>query len=597
MIRINCKIIPAFLIFILMIFSCSLSDKYDIIIINGTILDGTGAEAYTADIGIRWNKIAAIGDLKNERAWKVVDAQGLYVSPGFIDVNGGSGIGLLGDGTVKSKISQGITSVIFAGDDIPAPIKNKSRAYYTRVLRTEGIDNIPWRTVGDFLDFIADRGTAVNVGTYSGMAQIKRSVLGLEDNTPNNFDQNGEVFTLVEQAFRDGAFGMSADFTSTKSAYFQTPEIAIMYGRRTLQYGQKLAIRLRFENEAIYNSLGEIGYIIAEENVDLEILGMKLINTEKVELLNPVIERIESFNEEGYNISANIISSPYFYGSLLDIFPRDIKYKGWYGLQQDLENPNRYRIIDEEFKKSYSNWENILQDWKNIRVIGADNNSNQSIIGKTLFEILGNTRNPYAALSRLILSEEREIPVQIESVNTDAVRKLLLLPWTTIGSGTDSYNGNIVSEDGNISYLYSSYYPGTIGVFGRDEKVIPLEDMIHKITGLSAANAGILDRGTIQKGALADITIFDLESLPGSFIPMVSNGADTGIRYTIVNGTVVYDRGNFSGKKPGRIIFGQSRNRSEQEIGKIKNTRVQESRVFADKTIEMREARRKRLRK
>ena len=543
-----------FILAVLLLLFCSQPNHYDIIIRNGSIVDGAGSPAYTADIGIRWDRIVAIGDLSSASAEKEIDSEGMYVVPGFIDIHSGGGIGLLADGRAVSKIQQGITTIIVGGDYSPAPAFGSASEKAERELNVYGLD-YKWNTFKEYFDLLKTNGISVNVGSYVGAWQIRGSITTFTDRIPQYIELR-KMNVLLKQSLQEGAFGMSMDMTGVAERYLNT---GFLTGLATVMKNPEnsgiIATRIRYEDERALVWLDEIEYLFADYTLPVEIMELKMTGEQTLEQVNALFDSIESIQSQGKDYGANIIPLPLYSGYLTDIIPMIFKRKGWEQLKTDLNNSTFLQELETELLKNVGGWQDYREDWSKIRLIDIHNPDNEQYIGKTLYEVIQSGPDPVRKIAEILLAEEIDVRTQIDEINENFVREALKRPWIKLSTGApiiDSY-----SSGKSYSILDYAAFPGALAKYVRDEELLSIEEMIKKMTSLNAERLNLNDRGALKIGYKADITVIDIRSISSVTSTIVTDEFDTGVRYVIVNGDLVYRNGNPTGSKPGEVLYGK----------------------------------------
>lgn len=541
-----------FLLLVYFIISCSSTERYDIIIRGGIVVDGTGSPPDTTDVGIRWDKIKAIGDLSAASADTIINAEGMYVAPGFIDIHSRVMYDVLADGRAISKLQQGITTVIMGEDESPGPVYGDAIPYTKRKLSAYGL-NLQWSTLGDFLDALSDNGVSVNVGSYVGYWQVRGSVVEFSKKYPQKEQAPLISFNLIN-AMQEGAMGISVGFTGIAEWNLRTVEVNTI-GYFINRYGGILAIRVRYEDE---RAPGYVRNIADFSNIPIEILELKITgkyNPAQRDQTQELLDAIDLFRSDGQDVTANIIPYPMFIGVLSDIIPLKYKQDGRNMLATFLRDEKMLPEIEKDILNEIGNWDSLQEYWSRIRIIEVFNDSNKKYVGKTLHDISGSSPNPLDTIVEMMLSEPFDIPVQIETIDESFIRAALEKPWVKLCTGAPTIYGIDADDKREYSILYYAAFPGALAKYVRDDSFLTIQEMIKKMTSMNSDRLNIHDRGRIMKGQRADIVVFDLDAITPVTSTMVSSEFDTGVRYVFVNGALVFDNGRHTGKFPGEILL------------------------------------------
>lgn len=549
-----------FLLLLYFFISCSSPDRYDIIIRGGMVVDGTGSPPDTTDVGIRWDKIKAIGDLSTASANTIINAEGMYVAPGFIDIHSRAMYDVLADGRAISKLQQGITTVVMGEDESPGPVFGNAIPYTKRKLSAYGL-NLQWSTLGDFLDALSDNGVSVNVGSFVSYWQVRGSVVEFSMKRPS-YEQMQQVAFNLKKALQEGALGISVGFTGIAERYLLTGEIGSI-GGIAHKSGGILALRVRYEDERApiwVQSIADYSKIEVAPlefiSLPVEILELKLIGRDNQNQTQEFLNEIDLFRSEGYDLAANIIPYPVYIGVLSDIIPLKYKQGGRNKLATFLQDKRMLPEIEKAILNESGSRDSLREYWSRIRIIEVFNDSNRKYVGKTLHDISGSSTNLLDTIVEIMFSEPFDIPVQIETLDEAFIREALKKPWVKLCTGAPTIYDIDTDDKREYSILYYAAFPGALAKYVRDDPVLTIEEMIKKMTSMNSDRLNIHERGRIMKGQRADIVVFDLDAITPVTSTMVSSEFDTGVRIVLVNGTLVFDNGRHTGKFPGEILYG-----------------------------------------
>jgi N-acyl-D-amino-acid deacylase len=530
---------------------------FDVIIKNGHILDGTGGPWYAADIGIRGDRIAAIGNLQDATATKVIDAKGRIVSPGFIDMLGQSETALLIDNRSLSKLSQGITTEITGEGGSISPQNEKTLAPLKPYLDHYRL-TIDWTTLAGYFERLEKNGTPINLGTYVGAAQVREAVIGDDDRapTPAELDQ---MKSLVAQAMKDGALGISTALIYPPGHFARTDEL-IELSKVAAQYGGIYATHMRSEGADEMDALDEAIRIGREAGLPVEIFHLKVSGKSRWGSMPRVVEKIQAAREAGLDIRAD--QYPYVAGAtaLASSLPPWVADGGTDKLLERLRDAATRARIKREMAIDHKDWENLYLDSggaSGVLISGVFNQELKKYDGNTVAQIAkAEEKSEYDALFDFILADHAQTGALYFMASEQDMLYALKQPWTSIGldAGELSLDGPLFEPHTHPRAFGSM--SRFLGPYVRDEKLMPLEQAIRKITSMPAQREHLTDRGLIQTGYFADVTVFD----PATIIDQATYAQPTklsqGVDYVIVNGQVEYDHGALTGAKAGRALKG-----------------------------------------
>jgi dihydroorotase/N-acyl-D-amino-acid deacylase len=537
-------------------------EAYDLIIENGRVVDGTGAAWFFGDVALRGDRIARItrrGVLHNAAARERIDAAGLVVAPGFIDIQGQSGgLFLTGDGRDVGKISQGVTTEILGEGSTPAPI-NPARfgesiqgggavdtELVKRFTEPHGFDN--------WLRAMATHGISPNVGSFVGAGTIRVYGMGLAMGDAKGVALDS-MRAAVRRAMQDGAFGLASALIYPPNTFASTEEL-IEEAKAMSPYGGVYITHMRSEADKLLDAIDEAARIGREGGVPVEIYHLKAAGVRNWTKARAAISKIDSARAAGLDIQADMY--PYTAGGtgLTSCLPPSASAEG--RLFDNLADPAMRTRLRAEVEHPTSDWEDLCEQATPANVLITDlrRPENAPYVGKRLSEIAQMMNTDYlTAAMNLILSERRRVETIYFLMSEDNVKLQLQQPWIKIG--TDAAGPEPDSVRGLLHPRSYGTYPRIIGRYVRDEHVLTLEDAIRKMSSAVASRLGIADRGLVKPGMYADIVVFDPATIIDRATFEQPKQLSTGIRYVWVNGTLVWRDGVHTGAKPGRILRGQ----------------------------------------
>jgi N-acyl-D-amino-acid deacylase len=526
----------------------------DLVIANGRLVDGTGAPWFRADLGIKGDRIAAVGDLSGARAARRIDARDHVVAPGFIDMLGQSEMTLLADNSAESKIRQGITSEITGEGGSAAPVTEATLKDARPWLDKHGIE-VDWTDFRGYFDRLRAARPAINLGSFVGAAQVRHVVLGSEDVQPDAA-QLRRMEDLVEAAMRQGALGLSTSLIYPPGSYAKTPELVAL-ARVAARHGGVYATHMRDEADGILPALEEAIAIGREARIPVEVWHLKVAGRRNWGRMKEVVARIEQARAEGLDVTADMY--PYVAsGNGLDAtVPQWAQAGGVAAMIRRFRDPaQRERILREIREGHGGEWEG----WKarppeDILIVSVLAPSLQKWTGKRLSQVAAEMgKPPEEALIDLVEADRANVFVARFSMNEDDLQYGLRRPWVAIDldAGAFSLDGPFGRTKHHPRALGSM--PRVLGHYARDLGLFPLEEAVRKMTSLPARRVGLLDRGLLRPGMAADVTVFDPVLIRDRATFEEPNAYAEGVEYVVVAGAVVLDDGRMTDERPGRPL-------------------------------------------
>ncbi|HUE82426.1 MAG TPA: D-aminoacylase [Pyrinomonadaceae bacterium] len=530
---------------------------FDIVIKHGTVVDGSGAPAFKADLGIRGDRIASIGDLKPAKASRTIDARDLIVAPGFIDMLGQSEHLLLIDPRGMSKIMMGITTEITGEGESAAPINERLIKEHEEFNRHYNL-TIDWHTLDDYFKRIERQGTGLNLGTFVGATQVRAYVIGFDDRKPTAAELN-QMKQLVAEAMADGALGLSTSLQYVPGRFAETDEIVEM-ATVAREYGGIYITHQRSEANALDESLAEVFELARRASIPTEIWHLKTACKKNWGRMPEVLDRIKKARSEGLDITADVY--PYIAGStsLSACLPPWALESGTEATLARLREPSIREKLKREITTDSRDWENIYLgsgEAAGVLISAVVNRELESLQGKRLSEIAAEQKKaPLDALFDLILADKGQTGAIYFMMNEDDLRAAMRAPFVSFCTDTGAR-----ATDGPLSRTKShprgwGSYPRILGRYVRDEEVLTLTDAIHKMTGMPATRVNLKDRGFIREQMFADVTIFNPRTVIDKATFETPNQYPEGIHYVIVNGRIGVDQGKRTSALAGRALRG-----------------------------------------
>ena len=533
------------------------SEPFDILIKNGRIIDGTGNPWYWADVGIRGDRIAAIGRLQDAKAKKVIDASGLVVAPGFIDTLGQSETALLIDNRSLSKLSQGITSEITGEGGSIAPQDALTLAALQPSLEPYHL-KVDWTDLRGYFQRLEKAGTPLNIGTYVGAAQVREAVLG-DANRPPTPEELEKMKGLVAEAMQQGAFGMSTALIYPPGHYAKTEEL-IELAKVVSRYGGIYASHMRSEGQSEVAAIEEALRIGREAHLPVEIFHLKVIGKPRWGSMPKIVAMIQAARDSGQDVTANMY--PYVAGgtALASSLPPWVADGGLDKLLERLHDPSVRARIRQELAEEHSDWENLYLGSggpSGVLVASVANKDLKQWTGKTIAEIAAEQKkDPLDAMFDFIIADKGQTGALYFIASENDLEYGLKQPWTSIG-----LDANEMSLDGLLFEPHThprafGSMPRFLGHYVRDLKIMPLEQAVRKITSLPAQRQGLEKRGLLKEGFFADITIFDRSTINDKATYTEPAQLSQGVKYVLVNGQIEFAGGQLTGVTAGRPLMG-----------------------------------------
>ncbi len=533
---------------------------FDLLIVNGQILDGSGSPWFAGLVGVRDGKIAEIGRLPSASGRQVIDARGLIVSPGFIDLHSHSDFTLLVDGAAQSKIRQGVTTEILGEAASAAPVLGPVVNEFDKNLEQYGLRR-DWTTYAEYFARLERQGVAVNVASYVGSGQVRHCVMGNVNRAPTG-EELAKMRGLVEQAMHDGAIGLSSGLIYPPNS-FALPEELIELAKVAARHGGIYATHIRSESETSLAAIDEAILIGERAGLPVHIFHFKKYGRENWGRMREQIERIQAARDRGVEVTAN----QYPYIAAMTGLEMCIPPKFMEGTSEEfvgrLKDPKVRaeirKVIDEGMPGWGDNEVKSVGGWHGVLVAALQKPENKKFEGMRMDAVAkAMGKDPLDALCDLLISEDGSADAVYFGMSEDDVRLAMQQPWVGIGS-----DGNAVTpEMGFVGKPHPRFYgtfPRVLGYYVRDQKVLALAEAIRKMTSFSAQISGLTDRGLLRLGMAADITIFNPDTVSDSATFENPLQYSIGIEYVIVNGAVVLSKGQHTGAKPGRVLRGRGK--------------------------------------
>jgi len=549
------KIIFGILCLPILVSSCH-QKKYDTIIRNGIIYDGTGGEPYKADIAIQNDTIAFIGDLSGTAARNEVDAKGNAVAPGFINMMGHSEESLIQDGRAQSDIRQGVTTEIFTESSF-GPL-NADMKQQLQNGQGDIRYKVEWNTLGEYLQFLEKKGISVNIASFVGTGAVRQYVIGEGSNAPNPA-QLDSMKLLVDQAMQEGALGVTNALIYPPDFFAKTDEL-IALSKEAAKYGGTYSSHMRSEGNKLLEAVEELITISKEANIPAEIFHLKAAGKANWGKMDSVIKRVERARKDGLDITADMYT--YLAGAtgLTSSFPPSLQDGGFGKLWQRLHDPLIRNQMAKAMDSNPSDWENLYSGAggaEKVLLLSFKQDSLKKYTGKTLAQVAQiRNKSPEETAMDLIIQDSTRVGVAYFLMSEENVKKQVALPWVSFGSDEASYTNEGVFLKSNAHPRAYGNFARVLGKYVRDEKVLALKDAIQKLANLPAKKLKLQKRGALKTGYYADIVVFDPAAVNDLATFEKPHQYATGMIDVFVNGVQVLKDGSLTNSRPGRFVKG-----------------------------------------
>jgi len=547
------------LLFVVILAGCK-KQEYDVVIRGGTVYDGSGKPGVVTDVAINADTIAFIGDLSKAVGRKEVDAKGLAVAPGFINMLSWAVESLIIDGKSQSDIRQGVTLEVFGEGNSMGPLNDKMKAEAREAMKRnpDYQYDIDWTTLGEYLESLEKRGVTPNVASFIGATSVRIHELGYA-NRLANAEELERMKALVKQAMEEGAMGVGSSLIYAPANYSNTEEL-IEICKVAGEYGGMYITHMRSEGNNIFGAVDETIRIAREGKLPAEIYHLKMAGKDNWWKLDSVLAKIDGANKEGLKITADMYTYTAGATGLDASMPPWVQEGGTKEWIKRLQDPKTRKRALEEMRKPSDRWENLLLmagSAERVLLLGFTNDSLKQFTGKTLAEVARvYGKSPEETAMDLVIADSTRVETAYFMMNEENIRRQIALPYLSFGSDAGSPAAEGV-------FLKSNDHPRAYGNFARllakyvrDEKVIPLEEAIRKLTSLPASNLKIKRRGSLQQGYFADLAIFDPVKIQDNATFEKPHQYATGMIHVFVNGTQVLANGEHTGATPGRFVRG-----------------------------------------
>ena len=533
------------------------SNEFDVIIRGGTVYDGSGDKAYRADVGIKGDLVTKIGDLSKAKTGLTVDATGLAVAPGFINMLSWSNESLIVDPRSLGELKQGVTTQIFGEGWSMGPLNDRMK----KQMKDDQGDlkyEIEWTSLSEYLKYLEKRGVSQNVASYVGATTIRQYVLGDADVQPNA-EQMQQMRDLVRKEMEAGALGIGSSLIYAPAFYARTEEL-IELCKVAAQYKGKYISHMRSEGNQLVQAVEELIRISREANIPAEIYHLKAAGKDNWSKMDKVLEMVEAARKSGMKITADMYNYPAGATGLDAAMPPWVLDGGYSELYKRIQDPATRKKILEEIRTPTDKWENLYLSAGSadkVLLVGFKNDKLKPLTGKTLAEVAKmRGTDPENTILDLVLEDQSRVGTVYFLMDEENIKKQIKYPWVSFGSDAES-----MAPEG--AFLKSNPHPRAYGNFARllgkyvrDEKVITLQEAVRRLTSLPATNLGLDRRGLLKKGYFADVVVFDPNTIADKATFEKPHQFAVGVRDVFVNGVQVMRNGEHTGKFSGRAVWG-----------------------------------------
>ncbi len=549
--------------------ACADAANYDVLISGGTVYDGSGAAPFVGDVAINGDRVVAVGDLSAATAESVVDATGLAVSPGFVNMLSWATESLIVDGRSQGDLRQGVTLEVFGEGNSLGPMnaamKEEWLETFVDYVGSEqraaellgGAVEVPWTTLGDYLEFLETKGISTNVASFLGATTTRIHELGYADRAPNE-EELERMRQLVHTAMREGAMGIGSSLIYAPAFYAKTDEL-VAISSVAAEYGGMYISHMRSEGNRLLEAVEELIGISRAAGLPAEIYHLKQGGEQNWDKLDQVIEMVEAARAEGLRITADMYN--YIAGSTgLDAaMPPWVQEGGYDAWAERLRDPSVRARVAAEMVAQQDDWENLMQGAtpEGSLLVEFRNPDLRGYIGRTLADVAAErgTSAQKTAMD-LVVEDGSRVQVVYFLMSEDNVKRQIALPWVSFDSDAGSMAPEPPFTDGSTHPRAYGNFARLLGKYVREEGVIPLEEAIRKLTSLPTTNLSISDRGMLAEGYYADVVVFDPATIIDHATFEDPHQYSTGVVHVFVNGGQVLRDGEHTGATPGRVVRG-----------------------------------------
>ena len=542
----------------LVIFSCSSPNNYDILIKNGTIADGSGSPTYIGSVGVNADTIAAVGKLKATGTVEI-DATGLVVAPGFINVLSWATESLIEDGMSLSDIMQGVTLEVFGEGWSMGPLNGDLKKKLQLPTAQGDIKyDIDWNSLDEYLQSLTKRGISPNIASFIGATTVRINHIGYEDRAPTD-QELISMQNMVKEAMEDGALGVGSSLIYAP-AFYSTTEELIALCKIASDYDGLYISHMRSEGNRLLQSVDELIRIADEADIRAEIYHLKMGGKANWNKYDEVVRKIDSARTAGLKITTNMYTYVAGATGLDASMPPWVQEGGYEKWAERLKKPKIRKRVLKEMKTQTDKWENLMAaagNSDNLLLVGFENDSLRHYTGKTLTEIAKiHGKSPEETAIDMVIADGSRVGTVYFLMSEENLKKQIALPYMSFGSDAASQAPEGVFLNSNAHPRAYGNFSRLLGKYVRDEQIISIEEAVRKLTSLPASNLKIKKRGSLIKGYFADLAIFNPETIQDHATFTDPHQLSSGMIHVLVNGKQVLENGDHTGAMPGRVVRG-----------------------------------------
>ena len=548
--------------------SCGSGEHYDLIIAGGTVYDGSGTAPVVADVAITGDRVSTVGSLGGATADRTIDATGLAVAPGFINMLSWSTQSLIVDGRSQGDIRQGVTLEVFGEGTSEGPLNDSMKELWLGdfedfVGSTQAVANylggteVPWTTLGEYLDFLERKGISTNIASFLGAQTTRVHELGYEDRAPTE-EELARMISLVRRAMEEGAMGIGSSLIYAPGFYAETDEL-IAISSAAAEDGGMYISHMRSEGNGLLEALEELITISREAGLPAEIYHLKQGGQKNWSKLDGVIERVEAAQAEGLRITADMYTYTAGSTGLDAAMPPWVQEGGYDAWAERLRVPAVRTRVMREMIEPTDEWENLMRAAgpEGTLLVGFVNEDLRGYTGRTLAEVADERgTSPQRTAIDLVVEDGSRVQVVYFLMSEDNVRRQITIPWVAFDSDASSMAPEPPFTNTSTHPRAYGNFARLLGKYVREEGVIALEEAVRKLTSFPAGNLGITDRGLLAEGYFADVVVFDPDEIGDRATYEDPHQYSVGMVHVFVNGTQVLEGGEHTGATPGRVVRG-----------------------------------------
>jgi N-acyl-D-amino-acid deacylase len=527
----------------------------DLLIRGGTVYDGRGGVPYDGDVAIVGDRLAAVGPTDDWHGREELDARGLAVAPGFVNMLSWATESLLADGRAQSDVRQGVTLEVMGEGFSMGPLTEAmKKELASRSLI--GLE-VEWTTLGEFLEHLVQRGVTPNVASFVGTATVREHELGADDRPPTE-EELRRMQALVRRAMEEGAVGVASALVYAPAFYASTDEL-LGLARTAGEYGGMYISHLRSEGNRLLEALDEFMTIVREAGVRGEIYHLKAAGESNWHKLDSAVDRIEEARADGLAVTADMYTYTAGATGLNGAMPPWVQEGGFEAWRTRLANTDVRARVEHEMTADTDEWENmfLLAGPENMRLLAFRTDRLRPLTGRTLADVAEERRTtPARTAMDLVVEDESNVSTAYFTMSEENVRRELALPWVSFCSDSPAPAAEGIFLQWSTHPRAYGSFARLLGKYVREEQVLPLEEAVRRLTSLPAENLRLVDRGLLEPGYFADVAVFDPDRIEDHATYDHPHRYATGVVHVAVNGTLVLRDGEHTGALPGRVVRG-----------------------------------------